>query len=51
MSRAAHSVNLNKETFDLLCEVQKDMAEELGFTPTLGQVVRRLVNAYFGEEE
>lgn len=51
MSRAANSVNLNRETYDLLCDIQSEMAEKLGFMPTLGQVIRSLIKTYYGEAE
>lgn len=43
------SVNLNKETFDLLQKVREDLAVKLGFEPTNGQVIRHLISIYFGE--
>lgn len=49
MSQAAHSVNLNRETFTLLKEIQRELGMEWGFEPTLGQVIRRLIMSYYGE--
>lgn len=49
MSQAAHSVNLNRETFEQLKEIQQELVEVLGFEPTLGQVIRRLIMSYYGE--
>jgi hypothetical protein len=46
MSQAAYSINLNRETFDLLEDVRKRLVEDLGFEPTLGQVVRHLISIY-----
>ena len=43
------SVNLNKETFDLLQKVRDDLVAKLGFEPTNGQVIRHLISIYFGE--
>ncbi len=43
------SVNLNRDTYDLLCDVQAGLAQQLGFLPTLGQTVRHLIAAYQGE--
>ena len=43
------TINLNKETFDLLLKVRNEMTEKLGFEPTNGQVVRHLISIYFGE--
>lgn len=51
MSRAASSVNLNRETYEALCRIQQELSEELGFMPTLGQVIRRLINLYDGATE
>lgn len=45
----AFSVNLNKETFDLLQKVRDELADKLGFEPTNGQVIRHLISIYFGE--
>ncbi len=45
----AFSVNLNKETFDLLQKVRDDLTDKLGFAPTNGQVIRHLISIYFGE--
>ena len=44
-----YTINLNKETFDLLLKVRNEMTEKLGFEPTNGQVVRHLISIYFGE--
>lgn len=44
-----YTVNLNKETYDLLQKVREDMVLKLGFEPTNGQVVRHLISIYFGE--
>lgn len=49
MSQAAHTVNLNRETFDLLRQVQAELHEHMGFEPTLGQVVRHLIRRYYEE--
>lgn len=43
------TVNLNRDTYDLLCDVQANLAIQLGFLPTLGQTVRHLIAAYRGE--
>ena len=44
-----YTINLNKETFDLLLKVRNELTEKLGFEPTNGQVVRHLISIYFGE--
>lgn len=44
-----YTVNLNKDTYDLLQKVREDMVLKLGFEPTNGQVVRHLISIYFGE--
>jgi len=46
MSNASYSINLNRDTFDLLHKVQQDLVKQLGFEPTLGQVVRHLIAVY-----
>jgi hypothetical protein len=46
MSQAAYSINLNRETFELLEDVRERLVAELGFEPTLGQVVRHLIAIY-----
>ncbi len=46
---AGFSVTLNKETYDLLIQVNDELAAKLGFEPTNGQVVRHLISIYFGE--
>ena len=44
---APRTVNLNQETFDLLELVSEQLAEQLGFAPTLGQVIKHaLTKAY-----
>jgi len=49
MSAAPHVVNMNRETYEWLKRVQRDMSEDMGFVPTLGQVVRHLINHYYKE--
>lgn len=49
MSQAAYSINLNRDTFELLKKVQHELETSMGFEPTLGQVVRHLLNAYYKE--
>jgi hypothetical protein len=49
MSQAAHAVNLNKETFDLLKQIQQELDLSMGFEPTLGQVIRHLIMSYYKE--
>ena len=44
-----YSVNLNRDTYELLCGVQASLTLQLGFVPTLGQTVRHLIAAYQGE--
>ena len=44
-----YTVNLNKETFDLLLKVRNELTDKLGFEPTNGQVIRHLISIYFGE--
>lgn len=44
-----YTVNLNKETFDLLLKVRNELMDKLGFEPTNGQVIRHLISIYFGE--
>jgi len=46
MSNASYSINLNRDTFELLQKVQQGLVEKLGFEPTLGQVVRHLIAVY-----
>jgi hypothetical protein len=50
MSQAAHTVNLNKQTFDLLKRVQQELGTTMGFEPTFGQVIRHLIMSYYKEE-
>lgn len=40
------TVNLNRDTYDLLKEVQASLTVSLGFEPTLGQVVRHLIAVF-----
>jgi hypothetical protein len=47
MKDAAYVVNLNRETFELLQQVQQDLSADLGFEPTNGQVIRHLISIYF----
>ena len=44
------TVNLNRDTYDLLKDVQASLTLSLGFEPTLGQVVRHLI-AVFQDKE
>jgi hypothetical protein len=41
---SARTVNLNKETFDLLELVSEHLIEQLCFTPTLGQVIKHVLS-------
>ena len=49
MSNAAFSINLNRDTFELLKQAQLELTTSMGFEPTLGQVVRHLLAAYYKE--
>jgi hypothetical protein len=49
MSSAGYTVNLNRETFELLKQVQQELDKSMGFEPTLGQVVRHLLMTYYKE--
>jgi|APGre2960657404_1045060.scaffolds.fasta_scaffold238044_1 hypothetical protein len=43
----SYEVKLNRETYDLLRQVKKQLTDELGFAPTMGQVIKHaLVKAY-----
>lgn len=47
MNDGKYTINLNRETFELLQRVKEVMALDLGFIPTYGQVVRHLITTYF----
>jgi len=47
MKESAYMVNLNRETFELLQQVQQELSTDLGFEPTNGQVIRHLISIYF----
>lgn len=49
MKQQANTVSLNRETYELLQQVQEELTIKLGFEPTNGQVVRHLLAAYYGE--
>jgi hypothetical protein len=51
MKESLYAINLNRETFDLLQSVRKEMTASLGFEPTNGQVVRHLIAIFFNETE
>jgi hypothetical protein len=46
-----YTVNLNRDTFELLHGVRDEMSDKLGFEPTLGQVVRHLISVYRNNPE
>lgn len=48
MNAPGFSVNLNKETYELLSDVQDELSLKLGFVPTLGQTVRHLIAVFYG---
>ena len=48
MNTSNFTVNLNRETYDLLSSVQDDLSSKLGFVPTMGQTVRHLIAVYHG---
>jgi hypothetical protein len=49
MNTRDYVVNLNRDTYEELCEVQATLTTQLGFVPTLGQTVRHLLAVYRGE--
>lgn len=49
MKEPTYTVNLNRETHDLLQKVRGELNAALGFEPTNGQVVRHLIALYFGD--
>ena len=51
MKESTYTVNLNRETHDLLQKVRGELTSSLGFEPTNGQVVRHLIAIYFNETE
>jgi len=51
MKESNYTINLNRETFDLLQDVRRALTASLGFEPTNGQVVRHLVAVFFNETE
>lgn len=46
MNDGKYTINLNRETFELLQKVRDDLGIKLGFEPTYGQVVRHLISMY-----
>lgn len=48
---SGYTINLNRETFDMLHAVRSDLTNKLGFEPTLGQVVRHLISFYHNNPE
>jgi hypothetical protein len=51
MKETLYTINLNRETFDLLQDVRRALTASLGFEPTNGQVVRHLTALFFNETE
>ena len=51
MKSPVNSVSLNRETYELLQQVQRELQLKLGFEPTNGQVVRHLLAVYYSEED
>lgn len=45
------TINLNRDTFELLHDVRDELSGKLGFEPTLGQVVRHLISVYRNSPE